>query len=145
MLLQHASIEPDASDMVFVQTKHEASETKRMNRAMSKLRHDEKDLLQMVSVFQSMLDDPDVPFPDVVSFNIVIDTLGKHGHLPFMIEYFCIMIEYGIRPSVITFTSMLDACTKQNDVHQACILLQIMQAMGIESNEITRTVLSRLR
>lgn len=112
---------------------------------MTKVKKKEKNLLKLSSILSQMLIDPDLPFPDVVSFNILIDALGKHGYLSAMNEYFCMMIEYGIRPTVITFTSMLDAYINHKYIEEAKRIIDLMDIMGIEWNDFTYSSAQKLK
>ena len=50
--------------------------------------------------------------PDVVSFNILIDSCGKAGQLEHALSFFNEMRGRGLRPTVNTFTSIIDASGK---------------------------------
>jgi pentatricopeptide repeat protein len=122
----------------------EWSQRLKINRKMTTMKTKESELLKLVGCLNDMLSNPNFPFPDIVSFNIVIDALGKFGHLGVMIDFFCVMIEYGLRPNVITFTSMIDAYITSHDHINMYAIISLMERMGIAWNDHTRATFSKL-
>lgn len=124
---------------------NESKELVEIHKTMTNLKRNkdrEHQILYILGYLNEMLINPEYPYPDVVSFNIVIHSLGNFGFLGLMYEYFCIMIEYGLRPNVITFTSMLHAYKRHNDVESFYGILDLMQRMGVKHNAHTSHVLS---
>lgn len=83
-----------------------------------------------------------LPYPDNVTFNIIIDYLGKHNNLSDMFEFFFVMMENGCRPTIITFTSMINAFVKNASffykemiAYYLNYILRFMAFMGIQHNQ----------
>lgn len=112
----------------------------RCNCQMARLRNQARcdDVLRYM---QRLCEDPSYPPPDRVSYNIVIDTLGKASRLELMEQTFCMMIKTGFLPDVRTFTSILHAYVRERHGIGVLSTLHAMDELGIKPNEITNTVL----
>ena len=51
------------------------------------------------------------------------------------------MVEFGIKPSVVTYNTLLDSFCKEGEVRQAVDLLFKMQRRGCDPNDVTYNVL----
>ena len=96
---------------------------------------------EVVNVMWQLCVDEKYPFPDKISYNILIDALGKAGRYETMEVAFKSMIRAGFQPDVRTFTSMLHAYGKVRQGMSILATLDIMQAYGIQPNVRTYTVL----
>lgn len=83
------------------------------------------------------------PFPDRVSYNIVIDALGKARQFEMMESAFMSMLSAGFSPDVRTFTSMVHAYANSRRGVEALGVLETMDRLGIEPNVCTYTVVER--
>lgn len=82
-----------------------------------------------------------LPYPDSVTFNIVIDYLGKKNAIADMFDFFFFKMESGFRPTIITFGSMLNGIARSKEFLEDATLLQylnyiiqFMNMMGIRPN-----------
>ena len=71
------------------------------------------------------------PPPTTVSFNVVIDLLGKNGELQQAFGLLWRMQELYIPPNVVTYTSLISACGRSQQLAQAVQLFDQMQRMGM--------------
>jgi len=79
--------------------------------------------------------------PDVVSYNILIDTAGKAKQIECAMQFYNEMRAAHLTPTVSTFTSLIDALGKANELQRALHLLQSMLQDGVCPNECTFTSL----
>lgn len=59
----------------------------------------------------------EIPEPDVVSWNVVIDDLAQCGCLDEVLSAFSEMCFCGVEPNSVTLLGLLSACTKTGDLH----------------------------
>lgn len=130
--------------MIMIRSSKEKEERLYLHRKMTNWKHS-RNIQNILHILHNMLNNPEFPYPDVVSFNIVIDALGRTGWLDIMEEYFVFMMEYGVRPNVITFTCMMDACVNCLDVNRFYGTLFLMNNMGISGNECTQSTIEKFK
>ncbi|PON81926.1 Pentatricopeptide repeat [Trema orientale] len=51
--------------------------------------------------------------PDLITYNIVLDILGRVGHVVKMLHEFSSMKEAGISPEVISYNTLLNSLKKE--------------------------------
>ncbi|PON80555.1 Pentatricopeptide repeat [Parasponia andersonii] len=51
--------------------------------------------------------------PDLITYNIVLDILGRVGHVDKMLHEFSSMKEAGISPDVISYNTLLNSLKKE--------------------------------
>lgn len=88
-------------------------EIMKYNKSLTRLKKG-KNYSELFYMFLSLINDVNFPFPDIVTFNIVIDTFGELSMKCHMDYWFVYLIEYGIRPNVRTFGSLFHWCSKNN-------------------------------
>ena len=108
---------------------------------MTTLRNNER-YRDVTFVMNRLLNDHALPHPDKVSFNIVIDALGKANHFYEMERMLMHMMQVGYDPDVRTFTSMLSAYIKSRQGVAVLQMLDFMQAAGVHPNKYTYRVLN---
>lgn len=110
----------------------------RMSTLKNKARYDD-----VLCLMQRLCVDSAYPPPDRVSYNILIDALGKASRLEVMELAYQSMVMSGFLPDVRTFTSMLHAYVKER--HGVAVLntLDAMKRLGIHPNVCTYTVLEQ--
>lgn len=79
--------------------------------------------------------------PDVKNCNRVIRVLRDGDLLVTEREVYAAMGEFGIRPTVVTFNTMLDSYCKEGKMQEALDLLSEMQEKGCVPNDVTYNVL----
>ncbi|KAL1815918.1 hypothetical protein ACET3Z_018492 [Daucus carota] len=58
----------------------------------------------------------EIPEPDVVSWNVVIDDLAQCGYFDQVLGCFDEMLFYGVEPNSVTLLGLLSACTKSGEL-----------------------------
>ncbi|CAD6223201.1 unnamed protein product [Miscanthus lutarioriparius] len=66
-------------------------------------------------------------FKSLYTYNTLIDTYGKAGHLEKVSDTFNQMLREGVAPSVVTFNSMIHAWGKHHRMEQVASLGQMME------------------
>lgn len=79
--------------------------------------------------------------PDIVSFNIIVDSCGKAKQMGLACDYLDQMRKAGKAPTVNTYTSLIDACGKNGDLERADFFLHQMVSQGVQPNTCTFTSL----
>ena len=79
--------------------------------------------------------------PDVITFNIAIDALGKAQQFHLAAECFREMQAAEVKPTINTFTSLIDAAGKVCDIPAALGLLQLAMDSHVHPNVCTFTSL----
>lgn len=69
--------------------------------------------------------------PSVLSWNVVVDALGKAGQLPLMMDAYERMRAAATRPDVFTFTSMIAGAGSAGDVPMAEQLWDDMRSRAL--------------
>lgn len=110
----------------------------RMTTLKNKAQYDD-----VLCLMQRLCVDSAYPPPDRVSYNILIDALGKASRLEFMELAYRSMVMSGFLPDVRTFTSMLHAYVRGR--HGVAVLdtLDAMKRRGIRPNVCTYTVVEQ--
>ena len=99
------------------------------------------DMHQSLDLMEKLLFNEKYPHCDRVSFNILIDLMGRNGYIDEMFYFFEQLLEE-FRPDVRTFTSMLHATKKYRPAYFLDIL-QLMRNMNIQPTYKTMDVIHR--
>jgi len=82
-----------------------------------------------------------VPVPNVVSWNMIIDSMVKSGKSRMALEMFMNMLRRGLVPSQATFVAVIESCIDlRNFVCGECIHAKVIRS-GFESDVIVGTAL----
>ena len=84
------------------------------------------------------------PSADKVSFNIVIDALGRAKQYDRMERAFDSMIQSGFRPGITNFTSMMGAYANERHGVEVLRVFDDMRRRGVEPNERTYRIFKRM-
>ena len=84
------------------------------------------------------------PSADKVSFNIVIDALGRAKQYVWMEHAFDTMIHIGFSPDVRTFTSMMGAYANERHGVEVLRVFDNMRSRGVEPNDRTYRIFKRM-
>ena len=84
-----------------------------------------------------------MPYPDAITFNIVIDAIGKQGLLDEMENYFFLMFDMGSKPNIRTFCTTFNCCILHYDTQRLPYFIYLMNAMGIQWNRWTIDTMSK--
>lgn len=85
--------------------------------------------------------------PDVVSYNVLIRTLGSSGHTSQAVEVLNTMQEYGLLPDQGIFNSLLQIATRSGDAKLGAVVLnEIQRNPSLKIDNITAsTILTGMR
>ncbi|VFQ73176.1 unnamed protein product [Cuscuta campestris] len=73
----------------------------------------------------------EIPKPDVVSWNVIVDDLCQNGLFDEALYIFSRMCINGIRPNSVTFLSLVSSCTKSSDLGTAEKMFHIMEVKTV--------------
>ncbi|KAL5581904.1 hypothetical protein UlMin_014346 [Ulmus minor] len=79
--------------------------------------------------------------PDLVAYNIVLDILGRAGHVDRMLHEFSSMKEAGIFPDIVSYNTLLNSLKKIGRVDMCTVYFKEMGDNGIEPDLLTYTAL----
>lgn len=64
--------------------------------------------------------------PDEYTFTSLIDLSGKQGNVQAMEHYFALMKQHNVRPSVITYTTLIRHSLRRNREEQARTYVKLL-------------------
>lgn len=79
--------------------------------------------------------------PDLITYNIVLDILGRFGRVDKMIHEFSSMKEAGISPDVISYNTLLNSLKKVGRVDMCAVYFKEMDESRIQPDLLTYTAL----
>lgn len=87
-----------------------------------------------------------VPSPTITTINSLLRAQARQKHLPAMAETLRLIMPLGLRPDVITFTTVLDALLRTASSPESAEravdqVMQIMQSLDVQPNSITFTAM----
>merc|ERR1719388_728469 len=79
--------------------------------------------------------------PDVVSYSAVIDACAKVGDSEKAKATFALMLQKGVKPSIVTFTSLARPFARRGNYQEVENIMREMETMGLTINEYFVNVL----
>ncbi|KAK4384468.1 Pentatricopeptide repeat-containing protein [Sesamum angolense] len=78
--------------------------------------------------------------PDTFTYSVIINCLGKAGHLAAAHKLFCEMVDQGCRPNLVTYNIMIALHAKARNYQSSLQLYRDMQGAGFEPDKVTYSI-----